>query len=90
MRPGSRCRWAGAGSGVGSAAGSPAKSPFRGEPPTPAVAAANIASVFRMALARRVAARMATMVYERYWEPSWGAGYYFNPKTKQVRREARR
>jgi hypothetical protein len=46
-------------------------------------AAVKISSVFKLAFARRVAARMGARVYQRFFEPSWSAEYYFNPRTKQ-------
>jgi hypothetical protein len=52
--------------------------------PSPSTAVLNIISLFRVALARRAAAVMATAVYQKYWEPTWGTQYYFNPRTKQV------
>ena len=50
--------------------------------PEVARASWKIASVFKVALARRIAARKAKTVYQRYWEPTWAAEYYFNPRTK--------
>lgn len=46
-------------------------------------AAKSIASVFTIAMAKRRAAKRAAKVYQRYWEPHWGAEYYYNPLTKQ-------
>lgn len=46
-------------------------------------AARRILSLFSIARARRIAAKRAARVYQRYWEPHWGAEYFYNPKTRQ-------
>ena len=37
--------------------------------------------MFRVAVSKRRAALKAKKRYEKYWDPTWAAAYYFNPLT---------